>query len=409
MTTSNVSTAVKIVVSMVVVAALVATHFSSSKVRQLRKDVDVVTRTDCWDLRQQRQVSLKPSCCVCLWLAHHGDLTLPFLMICPFQPSTGLKGARKLQGFGGIVLASSQGQSDSNSAITTGVFDGVPSADDTNDPIIALPGGTGKSFGNGNAVGTSNGFVQSGLGQALASGTSGGNSTASTDLTVLSMNPDPGTVITGGGLSGGILSSVGNGGGSAGGNAVFGPSLTLAIAAATPASAPPAPEVEVDDSSKNGSKNGNAAAADMPAAPTAPAFSFDAAGLPTGGGGGGFASGSGITTGFVASPDNVNADPLNSQFFADEAYGNALANGFGFGVGSGVAVNAGMEQAGGSGGGTALGQGQFVFELDDVQNANFANSGLTNSSGGAGAYVGFNPPTAQIFNAFITPPPAAGP
>jgi hypothetical protein len=364
MTTSNVSTAVKIVVSMVVVAALVATHFSSSKVRQLRKDVDVVTRTDCWDLRQQRQVSLKPSCCVCLWLAHHGDLTLPFLMICPFQPSTGLKGARKLQGFGGIVLASSQGQSDSNSAITTGVFDGVPSADDTNDPIIALPGGTGKSFGNGNAVGTSNGFVQS---------------------------------------------SVGNGGGSAGGNAVFGPSLTLAIAAATPASAPPAPEVEVDDSSKNGSKNGNAAAADMPAAPTAPAFSFDAAGLPTGGGGGGFASGSGITTGFVASPDNVNADPLNSQFFADEAYGNALANGFGFGVGSGVAVNAGMEQAGGSGGGTALGQGQFVFELDDVQNANFANSGLTNSSGGAGAYVGFNPPTAQIFNAFITPPPAAGP
>jgi hypothetical protein len=139
--------------------------------------------------------------------------------------------------------------------------------------------------------------------------------------------------------------------------------------------------------------------------------------LPTGGGGGGFGSGSGITTGFIASPDNAVLDDAdanvdNTQFFADEAYGNALANGFGFGVGSGVAVNAGNEQAGGSGGGTALGQGQFVFELDDVQNANFANSGLTNSSGGAGAYVGFNPPAAQIFNAFITPPPAtpaAGP
>ncbi len=39
MTTSNVSTAVKIVVSMVVVAALVATHFSSSKVRDMWRDV----------------------------------------------------------------------------------------------------------------------------------------------------------------------------------------------------------------------------------------------------------------------------------------------------------------------------------------------------------------------------------
>jgi hypothetical protein len=321
-------------------------------------------------------------------------------VIYPFQTSTGLKGARKLQGFGGIVLASSQGNSISASAVTTGVFDGVPTAGAVNlDPDVLL-GGTGKSFGNGNSVGTSNGFIQSGLGQALASGTSGGNSTSENDLTVLSDNQD-GIAITGGGLSGGMLSSVGSGGGSAGGNAVFGPSLTLAIAAATPADAPNATEVEVDASSKNG----NAAAADAPAAPTAPAFSFDAEGLPTGGGGGGFGSGSGISNGFIASPTNsLLGNVGNDQFFADEAYGNSLANGFGFGVGSGVAVNAGNEQAGGSGGGTALGQGQFVFELDDVQNANFANSGLTNSSGGAGAYVGFNPPAAQIFNAFITPP-----
>jgi hypothetical protein len=340
-------------------------------------------------------------------------LILHFYCLCwTFQTSTGLKGARKLQftGLGGIVLASSKGQSDSGSAVTTGVFGGVPSAVLVNEG--ALPGGTGKSFGNGNAVGTSNGFITSGLGQALASGTSGGNSTASNDLTVLSMNVNG--VTMGGGLSGGKLSSTGSGGGSAGGNAVFGPSLAAAIAAATPAEAPPAPEVPVDTSSK--SKNGNAAAADIPAAPTAPAFSFNAEGLPTGGGGGGFGAGSGITAGFIASPANtalidggLAADPNdgNTQFFADEAYGTSLANGFGFGVGSGVAVNNGGEQAGGQGGGTALGQGAIIFELDDVQNANFANSGVTNSTGAAGAFVGFNPPTAQLFGAFF--PPAAAP
>jgi hypothetical protein len=56
-----------------------------------------------------------------------------------------------------------------------------------NDAKDVLPGSTGKSFGNGTAVGTFNGFVQSVLGQAFASGTSGGTST---DLGVLSMNVD---------------------------------------------------------------------------------------------------------------------------------------------------------------------------------------------------------------------------
>jgi hypothetical protein len=74
--------------------------------------------------------------------------------------------------------------------------------------------------------------------------------------------------------------------------------------------------------------------------------------------------------------------------FADEAYGGALANGFGFGVGSGVAVNMANEQAGGQGGGTAFGQGNVAFELDDIQAATFGNSGSTFSSGGAGGYVG---------------------
>jgi hypothetical protein len=346
------------------------------------------------------------------WLTHHGDLTLtlPFLLIRIIQTSIGLKGARTLQaGFGGIVLAGSEGKSDSSSAITTGVFNGVPDASNYYNPAEdVLPGGTGMSFGNGNAVGTSSGFVQSGLGQAFASGNSGGNSTAKTDLTLLSTNTDngmaPGDPLTGGGLSGGSLASEGSSQGSASGNGVFGPSLTLAIAAATPAAPPPAPEVVVDESSKNGNA---AAAPDTPAAPTAPAFSFDPNGLPTGGGGGGSASGSGATTGFIESPANIlyvmGTNDGNTQFFADEAYGNAIGNGFGFGVGTGGGANAGGEQAGGQGGGTAFGEGNFVFELDDVQNAEFDNFGLTNSNGGAGAYVGFNAPSATVFNPYVTP------
>jgi hypothetical protein len=289
-------------------------------------------------------------------------------LCCIFQTPSGLKGSRKLQ-YGGIALASSQGNSISASALQTA-------------PYVS----TGNSFGNGDAVGTSNGFATSALGQAVATGTSGGNSTADSQLSVLSA-PSIGTI-----------SAVGNGGGAAGGNAVFGPSLAAAIRAATPLAAAPAPEVVVDTSSKGGNSNQVPAA---PAAPTAPAFMFDPAGLPTGGGGGGFGIGSGITLGTV--------DRLDGPDGVDEAYGNALANGFGFGVGSGLAVNNGGEQAGGQGGGTALGQGAFTFELDEVTGATFANSGVTKSDGGAGAYVGFNPPAAQIFGAFITPAPAATP
>jgi hypothetical protein len=329
-----------------------------------------------------------------------------------FQTTTGLKGARKLQ-FNGITTANSSGQSDSNSAITTGVF-GVKAdgAGTQSQNTGAAPGGTGASFGNGNAVGTSNGFIQSSAGQAVASGTSGGNSTANTDLTVLSTNNGDGDATVnaglGGGLSGGTLNSAGTGGGEAGGTAMFGPSLALAIAAATPDVAAAVPETEVaavvvDQNSKNGGKNqNNNAAADAvtaaPVAPTAPAFNFDPAGLSTGGYGGGVGTGTGVTGGSVSSPDNDSAGATgNTQFFADEAYGTALANGFGFGVGSGVAINNGGEQAGGSGGATGFGQGDIAFELDDIQNANFANSGTTTSNGGAGGYVGFNPNTPLVF------------
>jgi hypothetical protein len=312
----------------------------------------------------------------------NADLSHFYYLCCTLQTSTGLKGTRKLQ-FGGISLASSQGISNSLAALNTGGGT-QPNA------------GTGNSFGTGNAVGTGNGFIYSPQGQALSSGTSGGNSTANTALTVL-----------GNSTTTGLLTSAGIGQGSAGGNAIFGPSLAAAIAAATPAAAVPAPEVEevVEENSKGGggnnNNNNNAAAPAAPVAPTAPAFSFQV-GLPTGGGGGGFGLGSGVTNGNIAT-NGVNATG------ADEAYGSALANGFGFGQGSGVAVNVANEQAGGQGGGTSLGQGQFTFELDDVTTGAFANNGVTKSQGGGGAYVGFDPPTPVIFGAISTPAPAATP
>jgi hypothetical protein len=325
------------------------------------------------------------ACAFFLWffvLISNTVTTLCFTL----QTSTGLKGTRKLQQFGGISLASSQGISNSIAGLNSGVTGGP-----------APQAGTGNSFGTGNAVGTGNGFIYSSQGQALSSGTSGGNSTANTALTVL------------GNSTNGLLTSVGTGQGAAGGNAVFGPSLAAAIAAATPVAAPPAPEVEevVEENSKGGNNNNNnnAVAPVAPAAPTAPAFYF-AQGLPTGGGGGGFGLGSGVTTGNIATAVNGTGAALPG---ADEAYGSALANGFGFGTGSGVAVNSASEQAGGQGGGTSLGQGQFTFELDDVPTGSFANSGVTKSNGGGGAYVGFDPPTAVIFGNFITPAPAATP
>jgi hypothetical protein len=246
------------------------------------------------------------------------DLTLSYLVLCPFQTTTGLRGARKLQN--GIVGASSQGLTDSLSSIL----------------LVAAPGGTVMSSGFGTALGTSNGFIYSGSGQALASGSSGGNSSALNDLTVL-----------GGGMTSGTLNSVGSGGGAAGGNAVFGPSFAGAIAA-TPAATP---------------------------------LQFNE-GLPTGGGGGGFGEGTGSVFGTFINPTQTS--------------GTGFANGSGSGVGSGVAVNNANEQAGGSGGGESLGQGQVAFDLNNATAANFLNSGSSFSSGGAGAYVGLNPPNPVI-------------
>jgi hypothetical protein len=337
-------------------------------------------------------------------------------VLCSFQTSTGLKGARKLQGVNGVVEALSNGLSNSFTNVQNGVKGVTPDgAGDGSANTGGSEGGTGNSFGNGNAVGTSNGFIMSTFGQAVASGTAGGNSTAETNLSLLSTNngdTDDATAnaLFGGGLSFGTLNSAGEGKGTAGGTALFGPSLAAAVAAATPVAPDPAEEqaatpAPVVEGSKNGknkndknNKNNNnvVTATAAPAAPTAPAFNFNG-GLPTGGSGGGLSSGSGVTGGALSSPDNGAADAGNEQFFADEAYGDALANGFGFGVGSGVAKNGAGEQAGGMGGSSSLGQGTFKFELDDIQAAQFDNSGSVNSAGSGMGFVGLNAPQGNPF------------
>jgi hypothetical protein len=294
--------------------------------------------------------------------------------------AAGLKGGSRNLQFGGIVIASSQG----GSVTVSNVNIGIPSVIGA---LAALPTGTGNSFGNGGAVGTSNGFAGSQLGAASATGTAGGNSTTFTNFSLLDATGVAGT-------GSGLATSIGDGSGRAGGNAVFGPSLAAAIAAATPANtpAPVAVAVQTNDKKKGGKDKGGVT---IPVAdvPKTPEFSF-VLGLPTGGGGGGNGVGSGLT--------NVGVSTIAGET-VDEAYGSLLANGFGFGVGSGVAINNGGEQAGGQGGGTAFGQGNVVFEIDEAFGATFANNGLTKSSGGGGAYVGFAPPAAQIFGAFSNP------
>jgi hypothetical protein len=334
----------------------------------------------------------------------------------------------------GNTKASSQGVSTTQTAINVGQFGalafGTPQnitagpmqgADGPNQN--ALPAGTGKSFGEGSAVGSGSGFVLSGFGTSFAAGTSGGNSTSSSDLTVLSANElfnetgdfandAAANALLGGGLSGGTLSANGVGGGRAGGTGSFGGSLPVAIAAATPGPPVPAPaSAPAPASSSSGKKskksNNTPASTPVPAAPVpappAPAFSFFK-GQNTGGGGGGEATGGGNTFGLIASPGNINLltgqnATGNTNFFVDEAYGSALSNGFGFGVGSGSGTNAGNEYAGGSGGASALGQGGFKFELDDTQGAGFNNGGNTNSMGSGGAFVGANIPGPTLFGA----------
>ena len=118
----------------------------------------------------------------------------------------GLKAFRSLRKLrlGGLVLASSQAVTNSGLALNS------------------LPGSTsatGSSFGNGSVNGFLSAFAMNNLGSATATGNSGGNSTAVSQLTV-----------TGGAGSGGtgLTTSLGNGGGG-GGGAVGVPSLDLLL------------------------------------------------------------------------------------------------------------------------------------------------------------------------------------
>jgi hypothetical protein len=119
------------------------------------------------------------------------------------ETATGLKGTRKLQSppVQENTFASSQGAFTTGAAVTTGQVGslafGTPQnltagpiqgADGPNQN--ALPAGTGKSFGEGSAVGSGSGFVLSGFGTSFAAGTSGGNSTSSSDPTKVPTN-DP--------------------------------------------------------------------------------------------------------------------------------------------------------------------------------------------------------------------------
>jgi hypothetical protein len=294
------------------------------------------------------------------------------------KASRGLKGSRKLPGDrvrGGIVKARNHGISNSGSAVNIPML-----VIDDEVPIS----GSGNAIGNGEVVGTSNGFANGVGGAAYATGISGGNSSAISQLDVAGLI----------GMGAGLQTSIGSGVGTAGGNSVFGPSLAAAIIAYVP----PAPPALVVDTSNNdskgggkkggGSKNGGSNPSVVileVVAPVAPDFYF-VQGLPTGGVAGGFGTGSGVTVGTIEDPNKAN----------DEASGSGLANGFGFGAGSTVAINNGGEQASGAGGGTAFGQGELNLQVDDIGNVNSTNQGFADFNGQAGAYVGFEPPTPLI-------------
>jgi hypothetical protein len=170
----------------------------------------------------------------------------------------------------------------------------------------------------------------------------------------------------------------GNFAASGGGSSVFGTSL-LIPGSAQPGT-PAIPASEGTDAGKGKSKGGGETPATpatngTAAVPATPQMFV--AGLPTGGGGGGF----GFT--FAGGIGNVAGDAGNSS-----ASGNSLASGFGSAQGSSISGTAGGNGGGfsdGTGGGIAGPAGGFGLTA-------FNGTGGGLASGGAGGYVGFNPP-----------------
>jgi len=211
-------------------------------------------------------------------------------------------------------------------------------------------------------------------------GIGGGNSSANAIITVI----DATAPIA-------MINSIGVGQGVGGGMGFFGPSLAGAVRAA----AMPPPGIEmveiIETNSKDGGDKAQQAAQTVADVIQVPEFTFTP-GLPTGGGAVGAGTGSGGVDVKVAS--TVAGD------LVDEAYGSGLGNGFGFGIGSGYGVNAFGESAGGQGGGTALGQGSILFELDEAYLGSFQNVGNTVSVGGGSGFVGYSPPAGAATDFF---------
>jgi hypothetical protein len=295
-------------------------------------------------------------------------------VLCQFQTSTGLKGARKLQGaMFGNAFSESSGEGKTSSGIQTGGF-----------------GGGGMSFGTSNTIGTSSSEVESAKGFASSAGTSGGNSTSTTALQAFSLNGVL-TSLKADGIVGGSTKSIG----------VSSADLAPIPPTAPPTEAPTAEATAAEEESKyhgkkhkseNKSKK-DATAAPTPApssaaptpapssaAPTTPAPTKATPGSSNGGSGIGEAFGAGIVTGGIMS------NPADGA--ANMVGANALSTNFGFALGTGNGVNAAGQQGEGTGGGSALGQATLQFG-GNILNGSFNNAGASEAEGQGGAISGF--------------------
>jgi hypothetical protein len=292
----------------------------------------------------------------------------------------GLKGSRKLQGFGGTSIASA---STGGKASSVNFLQGVIAQEATGAIVaLATEGVTGDGLVSGTSFGSSNSYSP-GFGNSQATGAANGFGN-STSEQVGGVSLDAGVA-----AMGLVEALFGNGFGdfdaSGGGTASFGSPLGI------PGTGSPAIS---GTAATEGSKNGDATAATPGTPAVAPLV---VPGLQTGGGGGGF----GFT--FGGGIGNVSGDISYS-----EAYGTAQSAGFGSGQGQSL-----FGTAGGSGGGTSLGGGGGNADPTTAIGDALGTFGVTTfngtgggiASGGAGAYVGFNPNTPLILGVF----PLGGP
>jgi hypothetical protein len=316
------------------------------------------------------------------------DLILAFLttrnlqQVSAVTKARGLKGSRKLQGFGGLSIASA---STDGKASSVNFLQGViaQEADGAGIEALATEGVTGTGLVSGTSFGSSNSYSP-GFGNSQATGAANGFGN-STSAQVGGVSLDAGTA-----AEGVVEALFGNGFGdfdaSGGGTGTFGSPLAI------PGTGSPATD---GTAATEGSKNGGATDA-TPGTPAVPPLVVP--GLQTGGGGGGF----GFT--FGGGIGNVSGDISYS-----EAYGTAQSAGFGSGQGQSL-----FGTAGGSGGGTSLGGGGGNADTATIIDGTaggifgvttFNGTGGGIASGGAGAYVGFNPNTPVILGVF----PLGGP